>query len=114
MSHSALNGVVDPFISKNAVDEARRKAVAAADAIVNLNVALGNVDDLVLIKSDGSPRVACGCVRRSQRTGDKFEVWINGTRTPIDFGRLERNDGSLLKHLYDTRRESCHRGTRGR
>jgi integrase len=31
---------------------------------------------------------------------DKFEVWINGTRTPVDFGRLERNDGSLLKHLF--------------
>ena len=31
---------------------------------------------------------------------DKFEVWINGTRTHIDFGRLERNDGSLLKHLF--------------
>jgi integrase len=32
---------------------------------------------------------------------DKFEVWINGTRTPIDFGRLEkRGDGTLLKHLF--------------
>ena len=31
---------------------------------------------------------------------DKFEVWINGTRTPIDFGRLEKHDGTLLKHLF--------------
>jgi integrase len=31
---------------------------------------------------------------------DKFEVWINGTRTPIDFGRLEKHYGSLLKHLF--------------
>ena len=32
---------------------------------------------------------------------DKFEVWINGTRTHIDFGRLEkRSDGTLLKHLF--------------
>jgi len=31
---------------------------------------------------------------------DKFEVWINGTRTPIDFGRLEKHDGSLLKHVF--------------
>ena len=32
---------------------------------------------------------------------DKFEVWINGTRTHINFGRLEkRGDGNLLKHLF--------------
>jgi hypothetical protein len=31
---------------------------------------------------------------------DKFEVWINGTRMPIDFGRLKKQDGSLIKHLF--------------
>jgi hypothetical protein len=37
---------------------------------------------------------------RNPTDTDKFEVWINGTRTPVDFGRLERNDGTLLKHLF--------------
>ena len=37
---------------------------------------------------------------RNPSDTDKFEVWINGTRTHIDFGRLEkRGDGTLLKHL---------------
>jgi integrase len=37
---------------------------------------------------------------RNPTDTDKFEVWINGTRTPVDFGRLEKHDGSLLKHLF--------------
>jgi integrase len=38
---------------------------------------------------------------RNPADTDKFEVWINGTRTYIDFGRLEkRGDGTLLKHLF--------------
>jgi hypothetical protein len=30
---------------------------------------------------------------RNPTDTDKFEVWINGTRTPIDFGRREKHDG---------------------
>jgi hypothetical protein len=38
---------------------------------------------------------------RNPADTEKFEVWINGTRTHIDFGRLEkRGDGTLLKHLF--------------
>ena len=38
---------------------------------------------------------------RNPTDTDKFEVWINGTRAHINFGRFKkRSDGTLLKHLF--------------
>src|SRR5690348_11994747 len=48
--HTAFQGPLDPFTGEQSVDQARGKAVAAADAVENVDLALGHVHDLVFIQ----------------------------------------------------------------
>src|SRR5580658_4965524 len=58
--HAALDGPVNAFAGKQAVDEAGGEAVAATDAVVDVDFALGNVDDLIFVDRDGAPGIAAG------------------------------------------------------
>ena len=66
MGYAAAEGPVDGLAGEQAVDEAGGEAVSAADAVVDVDFALGDVDDLVFVESDCAPGVAAGggAVRR--------------------------------------------------
>jgi predicted hydrolase (HD superfamily) len=76
VGHAAADGPVDGLAGEQAVDEAGGKAVAAADAVEDVDVALRDVDDLVLVKRNRAPGVAAGGVRGAQRAGDELQVGI--------------------------------------
>ena len=76
VSNAAADGPVDGFGGEQAVDEAGGEAVAAADAVVDVDVALGDVDDLIFIESDGAPGIAAGCGGGAEGAGDELEVGV--------------------------------------
>src|SRR3954470_9879924 len=76
--HAALHGPIHGLARKESVDETRRKTVAAADPIENINLALRHVDDLILVERDGTPRIAAGRLRGAKRAGDELQVGIGG------------------------------------
>jgi hypothetical protein len=74
VGHAAADGPVDGLAGEQAVDEAGGKAVAAADAVVDVDFALRDVDDFVFIERDRAPGVAAGGVSGAQGAGDELEV----------------------------------------
>jgi hypothetical protein len=86
VGYAASDGPFDGLASEQAVDEARGEAVAAANAIVDIDVVLGNVNDLVFIECNGAPGVAAGGWRGAQGAGDEFEIGIG--------------IGKLVKHVF--------------
>jgi hypothetical protein len=60
VGYAALDGPFDAFAGEQAVDEAGGEAVAAANAVEDVDLALGDVNDLVLIERDCAPGIAAG------------------------------------------------------
>src|ERR1700686_3512071 len=73
---AALDSPIDGLSGEKAVNQAGGEAVAAADAIENVDVALRHVHNLVLVKRDGAPRIAACGLRGAQCAGDEFQVRI--------------------------------------
>jgi len=86
VGYAAAEGPFDGLAGEQAVKQAGGEAVSAADAVVDVDFALGDVDDLVLVEGDGSPGVAAGGGGGAQGAGDELEVGIEG--------------GYLAKHLF--------------
>src|SRR5271157_3624405 len=99
VGHAAADGPFDGLAGEQAVDEAGGKAVSAADAVQNVDLALRDVDDLVIIESDGAPGVAAGGVGGAQGAGDELEVRISGSNFAQHL--FVAGDGQLGKVLAD-------------
>src|ERR1039458_497961 len=99
MGYAAFYGPFDGLAGKQAVDEAGGKAVAAADAVADFDVALRDADDLVLVVGDSSPSVAAGTVRRAQGAGDELEIRIG--RSHFAQHLFVTGDGQLGEVLAD-------------
>ena len=102
MGYAAAEGPVDGFAGEQAVEEAGGEAVSAADAVVDVDFALGDVDDLIFVEGDGAPGVAAGGGGGSEGAGDEFEVGIEGG----DFAEhvFVGSDGQLreiLSHAFE-------------
>ena len=78
MRYAAADGPLDGLAGKESIDEAGGEAVAAADAIEDIDFDLGHVHDLTLIKRNGSPVVAACGARCAKSACDEFEIWICG------------------------------------
>src|SRR5258708_25149815 len=78
MGHAALDGVLNGLAGEKSVNEAGGKTVPAADAIVDFDFALRNVDDLALVERNRAPGVAGGGVRGAQGAGDELEIRVGG------------------------------------
>ena len=99
MGYAAADGPVDGLAGEQAVDEPGGKAVASADSVIYLDLALRDVNDLVFVERNRSPGVAAGGVRRAQRAGDQFQVGIG--RRNLAQHLLITGDGQLGEVLAD-------------
>ena len=110
VGHAAADGPVDGFAGEQAVDEAGGKAVATANAVEDVDVALGDVDDLVLIERDGTPGVAAGGVRGAEGAGDELEIWIGGGHFAQHlFVACDGQFGEVFADAFDLRRRAWRR-----
>src|SRR5579863_5756747 len=75
--HAALHGPLDGLAGKESINEPGSEAVAAAHAIENIDLALRDMHDLVLVERDGSPRIAAGGLRGAQCAGDELQIRIS-------------------------------------
>src|ERR1035438_1372412 len=66
VGHAAADSPVNRLASKQAVNQPGSKAVAAAYTVKNVDVALGHMDDPILIERNRAPGIAAGCVRGAQ------------------------------------------------
>src|SRR4051812_13437844 len=78
VGYAAAYCPVDWFSGEEAIDEARCEAVAAADAVEDVDLDLGHVDDLILIERDGTPCVPAGGAGCTECAGDEFEIRVGG------------------------------------
>src|ERR1039458_9395299 len=99
VGHTAADGPVEGLAGKKTVGEPGGKAVAAADTVADVDFALGDVDDLVLVDGDGAPTVAAGAVRRAEGAGDELEVGICGRYLAEHL--FVAGDGKLVEVLAD-------------
>ena len=74
VGHTTADSPVDGLAREQAVDDAGSKAVAAAYSVQDVDIALGNVNNLVLIKRNRAPGVAAGGVRGAQGARDELQV----------------------------------------
>ncbi len=109
MGNAAADGPFDGLAREDAVDQARSKGIATADAIKNFDVALRHEGDLVLIERHGAPGIARGGVRGAQGGRHQFQVRIR--RSDIAQHLLVAGDGQLGEIFGDVlERNAEHRG----
>ena len=77
MCYTATYRPVDGLTGENPIDQPGSKGVTAPDAVQNIDLALWNVHNLILIKRDGSPCIAARGVRGAQ-VWQSFQFAISG------------------------------------
>src|ERR1039458_326039 len=102
MGYSAADRPVNGFAGKKTVDETGGKAVASADAVKDVDIPLGHVDELVPAKRDCAPGVAAGRLRGTQGAGDELEVRVTGSHfAEHGFISVYRQFGEVVGDAFD-------------
>ena len=78
VGYSAADSPIDWLAGEESINEAGGKAVAAANAVEYVDFDLRHVNDLILVESDGSPRIAARCLCCAESAGNEFEIWVSG------------------------------------